>query len=98
MSTNHVDPEDWAVLLARDKRLRAEFKGKIDTSCSLLMEHFLGLVKAAKVDSRSDAAAAGSAPEPGLVFSEQERLRRGEFQVTLHAESLSAAGDESSSA
>ena len=85
----------------RDKRLRAEFKGKLDTSCSLLVDHFFGLIKAAKVDSRpsvqSDAAAqAGSqgvlVGEVGLAFSEQERLRRGDFQLAVHAESLAAAG------
>lgn len=36
--------------LARDIRLRAEFRGRVHESCTLLLGHFLSLLKSMRID------------------------------------------------
>ena len=74
--------------LAKDKRLRGEFRGRLDTTCALLVDHFYGILKTSEVDARPACDNSGED-----VFSEEERLRREGFHLRMHAERIGSAGN-----
>ena len=74
--------------IERDDRLRAEFRGRLDSSCALMTDHFYGLCKAARVECTGTTGGEAT----GQQCSEQEKLRRDGFHVAVHAERLASAG------
>jgi len=94
MSSNKISEEaaQAAARLARDERLRIEFRRNLDVQCSRMVEHLHGLVKASRIDTTLGDQSGSAATELSAA-AEQERLRRDGFHVSYHAESLVVAGD-----
>jgi hypothetical protein len=81
--------------VARDRRLREDFRSRLDSSCAVMVDHFYGLCKTARVDCEEEASGAlptGSSSAATQQFSEQEELRRSGFHAMVHAERLASAG------
>ena len=87
----------------RENTLKTEFADKFQTNCRLLVTHFEELLGSAKItssakpihdeDGAEQRATNESTLKRELIYSRQEKMRRGGLHLILHSESLSSIAE-----